>query len=654
MRLKKRHILLILSLLFLQSKLYCQAIFDTVDIKEFEIIGFQFQETATSKTQTIDSMQMREFGQQDLGELLSAITPVFVKSYGRGTLSTVSFRGTGATHTQVLWEGFQLNSPMLGQVDFSQVPNAFFSDVTLYYGGSSLEKSAGALGGSVNLSNSSNLHEEEKSINFEQTLGSFNTWLTSVGLKLKAGKLSSSTKVIRRSSDNDFIYYNNALLPIENMKQQEASFTQCGFMQEFNLQIDDNSQLYLMSWNQWSDRDLPPIMTNVFKLQEEYQKDFTSRTILGWKKTTQYIAYEIKAAWFHENFHYYLNSVSQDTAHNNVLVNDPELHIDSKDHLNGGFVKADALYYLGNGFMMTTTLDLDYQSVNSNSYEGIKSRQTSRVMVAIEKTFFHRLTVKVLGREEYSDDSFLPFLPYLGFNYHPFADQSLYFRFNLSKNYKRPTLNELYFIPMGNENLLSEEASEMEGGIDYKHTSWTNQSLSVGITTYYSAIHNWIQWLPSGFVPWVPSNVPEVISQGIEGSVKWQWKVKNWKLGVSAQYAYTQTSERKAGTEAIQLPYIPIHQGGGMISAEYRRYFVNWIVNYTGERYTTLDKVKDDLNTLPAFCLNHVTVGRTFQLFKADMEARIKVYNVFNIDYQAVLWRAMPGRYVEVSVKINL
>jgi hypothetical protein len=35
---------------------------------------------------------------------------------------------------------------------------------------------------------------------------------------------------------------------------------------------------------------------------------------------------------------------------------------------------------------------------------------------------------------------------------------------------------------------------------------------------------------------------------------------------------------------------------------------------------------------------------------KTTLETRIKVYNLFDVSYQAVLWRAMPGRYAEAAV----
>ncbi len=637
---------MLLGLLSLISfrHLHAQAIFDTLNLIEFEVIAKQFQGGNTAKSQQLDSIQMREFDQQDLGDLLAAYTPAYVKSYGRGTIATVSFRGAGSSHTQVLWEGFQLNSAMLGQVDFSQVPNAFFTDVELLFGGSTLSNSSGAFGGSVNLSSTTDENKSAEKFQLEQTVGSFNTWLTSGQLNLRFGKLKSLTKVVHYTSDNDFSYYNNAILPFMEMKQQEAAYCHSGFLQHFELPVNQHATVYVKSWNQWFDRDLPPIMTNVFKQQKEYQYDFTSRSIIGWKFNRQKASFEIKGAYFHEYYHYYLNTISNDTTR----------HIDTKNKINSYYLKGNATTELGNGYIMTTGVDFDHQSVESPNYTSDKVRNTAVVSVSIEKSLFNRLLLKFLLREEYSDQKFSPMLPYFGINYLPFSRDNVSIRWNISKNYKRPTLNELYFYPMGNENLLTEFAIGTEFGVDFNQDINEMQKIHFGISAYYSSIDNWIQWSPGDYTDWLPSNVESVVSKGIETSVKWEGSFNDIRLSAAAQYSYTDTREDMLESKPVQLPYIPVNQVNGFMTIDYHSYYARWNVNYVGERNTTLDEINDKLKRLPAYWLHHLTIGRKFELLKVKTEFRIKLYNIFNVDYQAVRWRAMPGRYVEFSLKLKL
>jgi len=185
-----RYLLAIMIFLLLYGKTNGQMIFDTLQLNEFEIIDYHFDKQSAINKSTIDSLQQTELGLHDIGELLSSFTPVYVKSYGKGSISTVSFRGTGASHTKVIWEGFNINSPMLGQTDFSTIPVSLFDKIELQYGGSSLTEVSGALGGSVNLKTKSGF-EDNGILSMTQSVGSFNTFLTAATLRLGNNSISS-------------------------------------------------------------------------------------------------------------------------------------------------------------------------------------------------------------------------------------------------------------------------------------------------------------------------------------------------------------------------------------------------------------------------------------------------------------------------------
>ena len=96
-----------------------------------------FRDIGTTKT-VLDTLILRESITNSLADILSQSTSIFIKSYGRGTMATASFRGSSPSHTQVLWNGININSPMLGQVDFSMIPSFFVDDMTLWHGASSV------------------------------------------------------------------------------------------------------------------------------------------------------------------------------------------------------------------------------------------------------------------------------------------------------------------------------------------------------------------------------------------------------------------------------------------------------------------------------------------------------------------------------------
>jgi vitamin B12 transporter len=126
---------------------------DTIHLREVEIIRSILVPRSPLISGGLDTLSMELMSGQSLSELLACQPAIHIKSAGRGALSTASFRGTDASHTKVFWNGIRLNSPMLGQVDFSQIPVWIIDKVSILYGGSSLGEGSGALGGSVLLEN---------------------------------------------------------------------------------------------------------------------------------------------------------------------------------------------------------------------------------------------------------------------------------------------------------------------------------------------------------------------------------------------------------------------------------------------------------------------------------------------------------------------
>lgn len=108
------------------------------------------KEIGVQKTQ-LDTLVLHENIALSMADVLTFNSSIFIKQYGRATLSTVAFRGTGPSHTQVVWNGMRINSPMLGMTDFSMIPSYFVDDAQLLHGTSSVNVTGGGLGGAVML-----------------------------------------------------------------------------------------------------------------------------------------------------------------------------------------------------------------------------------------------------------------------------------------------------------------------------------------------------------------------------------------------------------------------------------------------------------------------------------------------------------------------
>ncbi|MFZ6002259.1 MAG: hypothetical protein ACOYW3_17230, partial [Bacteroidota bacterium] len=70
----------------------------------------------------VDSATQQLASMGTLAEMLRKNGFGHFRSYGVGGVTTASFRGTGASHTALLWNGINLQSPLLGQADLTQAP----------------------------------------------------------------------------------------------------------------------------------------------------------------------------------------------------------------------------------------------------------------------------------------------------------------------------------------------------------------------------------------------------------------------------------------------------------------------------------------------------------------------------------------------------
>ncbi len=627
-------------------------IYDTLLLNELEVVAKVDNFDSPTKVTTIDSIARKELNLQDIGELLAAFSPVFVKSYGRGSLSTVSFRGTGASHTKVLWEGVNINSPMLGQTDFSLLPGSFFDEVELQYGSGSLTNVSGALGGSVSLV--SNAINKDNQISIQQSIGSFGTYLTSASVFINKSNFYSSTRFIRQSSLNNFTYYNNAILPSgEEMTQSNADFTNIGFTQQFSYNISGNQQVSFITWNQWNTRNIPAIMTNIEKggNQTEWNDDFFSRNILKWVLHNNKTSWEAVGAYFYEDFDYYLQT--EDELDNQISL------IDSQNKVETYSFAWNVSSQLYESLILKAGMEMLQQQVNSNNYLGEKKRNSLSNFISLKKIFKDKVTVEALLRAEIVDAELIPIMPMIGINYKPMVNQNLNFRVTSSKNYNIPSLNDLYWYPGGNYDLKPEESFELEAGLDYTTKLSKQLNLSISASMYSSFVNDWIIWLPGDYRYWSPQNIAEVYARGGELSLRIEGKFGKVKYNIFSEYAYTRTtnnsdSAKVSGLSDIQLMYVPIHTANGYVNVSSLGYYFNWSISYTGSRNTSLNNDENYSFTLPQYMINNVSIGKKLTLKKSNFDIRFKVFNIFDIDYQAILWRAMPGRNYELSLSFTL
>ncbi|MEG2755310.1 MAG: TonB-dependent receptor, partial [Mucinivorans sp.] len=97
-----------------------------------------------------------------------------------------------------------------------------------------------------------------------------------------------------------------------------------------------------------------------------------------------------------------------------------------------------------------------------------------------------------------------------------------------------------------------------------------------------------------------------------------------------------------------QLIYTPVHKANLMAQVDFRGFYLNYNWSYVSQRYTTSSN-QETHHDLPAYDIHNIIIGKTIHKF----DLQIRIDNLFNKDYQAILWRAMPPRSYTALLRFN-
>ena len=623
---------------------------DTINIKEV-IIKDSFKDNLEI-TSKIDKQKLLDNSTNSLSRLIAKNTTLLVKDYGLGSVSTVTFRGTNASHTQVSWNGININSPMLGVADFSLLPSFLFDNVDILYGGSSLKETSGGLGGAIVISNKNTLSKNK--IELTQEIGSFSTYGTYLSINLGKKELKSNTRVFFKSSKGDFEFTNTSVIPIENTRMPNSDYLQYGFLQNFNYKLNKTNFVDINIWYQQKDKNIPPILTNLYKQNyTEYQKDNTLRAVGTWKKYYNNITIKAFSGINFLQLDYLLQ-------HHTLLgdVSSVDSKSNSSSSLNGFSVKQREII---KGLSGEFNLNYNYHKADISAFERsekydtgfVNTRNELLLMLNSDYKLNNNFLFRFLIRKEFIDNIWSDFTPYFGVFWNAkFKNNILNIRTSLSKNHHFPSLNDLYFVPGGNPNLLPENGFTSDLNLEYiKKTD--KLEFKASITGFYSEINNWILWKPTSFGYWTPENVSLVISRGIENYAEIKCQFNKNELLFSGNYSYVLSTNESGINKGKQLIYTPKHKYN--ILAEYSRdkYKFSWNYLYIGNQYTTSDNSVYPYQ-LQYFILNDLSISKSFKLKKSILEFSIKANNFFNVAYQSIINRPMPGRNYSLIINFRL
>lgn len=626
----------------------------------------------------IDSTALATVISSSLADVLSQRTSLFIKSYGRSTLSTASIRGTAPSHTQVTWNGMKINSPMLGMVDFSMIPSYFVDEATLYAGASAVNVTSGSLGGAVALASRS-VPQQGFHVTFAQGLSSF--WTVDDFLRVRYGKgrWQGVTRVAYAHSRNDFPYTNYRKKIFETDAQgvvvgeayprernKHGQYDDAHVQQECYYTAPSGFYASLAAWYTHSVRGVP--MLNVdYKDQDSFtnlQQEQTLRAVVSAHLPVGRWTWRARAGYTYTDLLYRYeadpgNGVFMEMIHSQSYVNTlfGQLHA---ERTFGSRLFWDADASINQHFVKSS----DHSVMLVDGQKAVVGYDKARAEYALLSTLRYRpvpqVGLSLSLREDCYGTAFTPLIPAFYADWRLSERGNLMVKTSVSRNFRAPTLNDLYFMPGGNDTLQSERGFSFDGGFsfDIKQPSY---GVSGQVTGYYSRIRNWIVWLPTFKGFWSPVNVKEVLGYGVEAKAK---AFVDWgRIGATdfdGHFSWTRSINQgdpahwADASIGQQLVYIPEFSAAFTLSHVLRTWTVRYAWTYYSQRYTTSAAQTATLRgVMPPYFMNGVTVEKRFAFKRVSLTCKALVNNLFNEEYESVLSRPMPGRNYGLFVELQ-
>ena len=588
-----------------------------------------------------DSASLANKTSYTLAEQLAFGNTNFIRNYGANGLATLSLQGSSDVHSAVVWNGFNLQSVMNGTFDISLFPVFFTDEVGVQTGSATNLWGSGAVGGSILLNNKPTFGGglNLKSNTETGSYGQFRQQLkTSYGTKNWYG----SVKGFYSEARNDYPVLKNEE---ETLNLTHAATKQKGLLAENYFRWKNNS-IAVRLWLQDNYRQNPTT-----ELNGTIYHNFR-RTNVEFHKNLKSLQWYARGAWLREDI-FYRDPIRTENTKSiaDALIAENELRFQPhKSHLlNFGL----NLTHQQASVVSTNYSDIAYLiSPEPDKYEsGIPTRQLMAIFGQYRfRTWNEKLTLQLSARQELVKNIKVPLVPAFGLELLP--RKWILVKGNVTRLFRIPTFNELYWIPGGNRNLVPENGWNAEASA--RLTLERNRfSAFYEFSTFRRQIENWIRWVPDGSY-WSAKNIAVVNTEGYENKVGLALKGRKSTLKTiaSSSYIFSRTDRSKLENDksiGLQVIFIPMYQANGNVSYSLKGFYAEYNHTYAGYMYISSDHAQ----WLKPFHVGNLMLSQTLPFKKIKTFVVFRVNNLWNANYRTVVAYPMPPRNFTAGFIIN-
>ncbi len=600
---------------------------DTLRIGEVEIFADRFDAgTAGVDVVRYNPAAAPGTALQSVADFLQMQGAAVLRGYGPGSSYSASLQGGSAAQMQVLINGIPFENPSLAQADLSLLPGFFFDDIALLTGPSAALLGNASVAGTLFLDQRAG--GEGPWLSQKMTAGSFGEVGSGTVLNYGSGRLSGKTGVYFREARNDF----DRTLPDGTVEPQpNAYFRSRGLQQAVDYNGPGGTRANALIMYSETDRRIPPILSR--RSSRARQHDANLRA-------------QVHAARSLGRF-----ELSTDLAFDRGVLDFFDRGVDDQSAFTTWHAQAEAKTEVGR---TDVSLLAFYRRATaaSDNYGDENVRSSPAAVLRAQRSFFDgRTRISTALRGEWLNGRFLPPVPTVG------IDQQLaehwQVRGNVSRVYRLPGLNDLFWMPGGNPDLLPESGWSQELGM-HCDRRFGESRLQASVSGFSRKVENWIIWQP-GPSFWRPENLRSVWSRGVQLRASWAHSAAGFRFTRRAEADYVRSTNRDSqrGNDSSvghQLIYVPMWSAMWEERIAFRKWGLAATVQYRSERFTSADNSR----SLDPYALVHLQADYAFAVRAVEVRANLTVRNLLDSEFTEVINRPMPGRHFMISLEVNL
>jgi len=625
---------------------------------------------AANKT-VIDRRVIEESNSSSIEGILQNRSSIHVTKTGN-TASKISIRGSNTNQVAIMLDGVAVNSRMDGSFDLNSIPAEAVERIEIYKGGD-IELSSQAIGGIINIVTRQDykLKEASAAVKYSNRaylsdrdqvkLSAFDNQSYAFTTNFQAGDNKVFFTCTSKNNNNQWSYINAAKADRYRYDNSNPN----GYLPN-TPRIHDNSTYRSINM-------LATINGNIEKVNYNFLTNFVTDNygLPGWYDIPFHEAYTEGSDYKNRlNLQYKHPSKKEFTL---TLYNDQSSRFTYINEISQLYYSDHTDKYANRGikgkidipssFMsLKSGFEYNFEGVTSANIDGDKTREISSAYATFEKKLLENKQqehyLKAFGGargdyistqknvEDFYSLGLLAQLKHQRFTILP--------KVKFEENYRLPTFSDLFWIDnmssSGNPELKPEysETKEASLTISYEGLLW---DITSSFELYRKNMTNLIVWEKQSSGKYVPVNRRGGEINGTETMLKIGFISNIFQLKGTYSTLDSRSFTYKLGTDNKKIIYKPENSFNGSFSYDYQGLNIDISGYYNGKMFLNERNTID----IDPFWLFATNVSYQHKLNdRISIRTYINIENLADKQYQIVYGYPMPGRSIELGLKVNL